>query len=225
MGFDKLWADLNGRPVLAWSLNAFARCPRVSALVVVVAPAAREQTVGLLERMGVKADVVEGGLRRRDSVRAGLEVASTEWVVVHDAARPALTPDLIEEGLEAAKETGAAIAAVRETNTVKRVVEGRVEATLDRASLWSAQTPQVFRRELLLEGHRRSDLEATDDAALVEMLGVTVKVYEGAYANIKVTTPVDLQLAALLLASPERNDSLGARPGAEPQFRSEASPD
>lgn len=198
MGFDKVWADLCGRPLLAWSLLAFGRCQAVDELILVVAAASVERGEGLAAELGLAARVVAGGPRRRDSVRNGLELADGDWVLVHDAARPLVQADLIERGLAAARETGGAIAALPEPNTLKHVEGGKIVETLDRSHVWIAQTPQVFRRDLLLEAHRRSDEDATDDAALVEALGVPVRVYEGAHANIKVTTPVDLQFAALL---------------------------
>jgi 2-C-methyl-D-erythritol 4-phosphate cytidylyltransferase len=119
-------------------------------------------------------------------------------VLVHDAARPLVTPDLIAQGLAAAQETGAAIAAVPVRDTVKRVDQDRIIATVDRAQLWLAQTPQVFRTELLelaLQGAH----EVTDDAAAVEALGVSVRVFLGSERNVKVTTTSDLALAEALL--------------------------
>jgi 2-C-methyl-D-erythritol 4-phosphate cytidylyltransferase len=201
MGFDKLWVDLAGKPLVAWSMLAFSECDAIDRLIVVASADCLLKAEDLLRDLAVEATVVQGGAARRDSVLAGLESTEGKWVVIHDAARPLVEPDLIVRGLEAARETGAAIAGVPETSTIKRVRGGEVLETLDRDALWAAQTPQVFRRELLLEAHRRAGGPATDDAVLVEALGVRVRVYEGGYANIKVTTPVDLQLAALLLSA------------------------
>jgi 2-C-methyl-D-erythritol 4-phosphate cytidylyltransferase len=200
MGFDKLWADLCGRPLLAWPLETLGRCAAVNQLVVVTTRDQREALGELISGLGIDAEVVLGGERRRDSVLAGLHAVGGDWVAVHDAARPLVTGSLVTAGFDAAAATGAAIAAVRVTDTVKDVEGGTVVRTLERARLWAAQTPQVFRRELLFSAHERSDQDATDDAALVEALGTAVQVYEGAYANIKVTTPSDLQLAAALLS-------------------------
>ncbi len=202
MGFDKVWADLGGQPVLAWSVSVFASCAAIEQIVLVVRAGLEDRAAALLKDLGLGATVVVGGERRRDSVLAGLNRTSAEWVVVHDAARPLLTADLIVQGLQAAQETGAAIAAVRERDTIKRVVGDRIEATLDRSDLWAAQTPQVFRRSLLLDAHLSANGDVTDDAALLEGAGIIVKVYEGAYANIKVTTPADMQVAAALLFQP-----------------------
>ena len=132
---------------------------------------------------------------------AGLNrISDCEWVVIHDGARPLITVDLIERGLEAAGETGAAVAAVPVTDTIKVVGDDRlVQETLPRHSLWAVQTPQVFRFDIITEAYRQAEAEVTDDASLVEMLGYKVKLYLGTYDNIKVTTPDDLALAEWLL--------------------------
>ena len=127
--------------------------------------------------------VVAGGETRQDSVRAGLDAAEDAAIVaIHDAARPLVTPELIERGVAIARETGAALCAIPSRDTVKQV-DGDppvVRATPDRAHMWLAQTPQVFDRALLLDAHARATSTATDDAALVEAAGHAVRVYEGA---------------------------------------------
>lgn len=200
MGFDKLWAIVGGRPLLAWPLLTFSEVPGIDQIILVVSAENLEGAESLVSELGLSACVVVGGATRRASVEAGLRMIGAEWVVVHDAARPCLTVDLIRTGLEAARATGAAIAGVPVTDTVKQVQDGTIQRTLDRSALWSAQTPQVFQTELLRRAHRSGEETVTDDATLVEALGVEVRVYEGAYANIKVTMPVDLQLATLLLS-------------------------
>jgi len=206
MGVDKQWLKLGDRPILAWSLRAFGQCDAVHEIVVVTTDAARPRVSELLAQLKVRADIVQGGARRQDSAMAGLEAASdADWVVIHDAARPFVTTDLISRGLEAARETGAAIAAIPVTDTVK-VVDGiTIASTPPREQLWAAQTPQVFRRSLLVEAHRSHPETATDDAQLVERLGVAVRVFEGGYGNIKITTPLDLQLAEALVSSSTRD--------------------
>ena len=199
MGFDKVWADLAGLPLIARPLQVLSHTPGVAQVVVV----ARRDELGrmrdLLTNLGIAGDVVAGGERRQDSVRAGLDaVPGAEWIVVHDAARPLVTTDLVQRGLAEAQETGAAIAAVPTTDTIKVVAQGRVVSTPSRETLWSAQTPQVFRRSILVRAHAL-DLAVTDDAALVEALGVPVRVFEGGYGNIKVTSEADLQFARLAL--------------------------
>ncbi len=198
LGQDKAWLPLGDRPVVAHSLAALAVAP-VERAVVVVAAGRLDVGRALAARAAVPTVAVVGGARRQDSVRHGLAaLGPCEWVVVHDAARPFADHALLVRALEAARATGAAVTAVPVKDTIKRVRGGRVVETLPRAELWAVQTPQVFRGELLARAHREIAVEATDDAALVEQLGVPVAVAEGAYANIKLTTPDDLVLARLL---------------------------
>jgi 2-C-methyl-D-erythritol 4-phosphate cytidylyltransferase len=199
---DKLFAPLAGRPLIAHTLMAFEVCRAVDRVVLVLAEENLERGRGLVASAGFdKVAVCPGGPRRQDSVRLGLEVLpECRWVVVHDGARPLVTAALIEAGLAAAAETGAAIAAVPLADTLKEAAEdGLITRTLDRRNLWAAQTPQVFDCELLREAHRRAQGEATDDAALVEALGRRVKVFPGSPRNLKVTTAADLALAQALL--------------------------
>ena len=151
-------------------------------------------------------DVCLGGDRRQDSVAAGLSrLDQCHWVVIHDGARPLVTVDLIERGLEAARETGAAIAAVPVTDTIKVASEeGFIQGTPPRQSLWAAQTPQVFRFDIITEAYRQAKYEVTDDARLVEQLGHKVKLYMGSYDNIKVTTPDNLAIAEVLWQKHEK---------------------
>lgn len=200
---DKVLTPLAGRPLLAWSLDAFARTDSVDAIVVVASSGNREAIVALTRDMVKVHGVVLGGERRRDSVHAGLvTLADCEYVIVHDGARPLVTPDLIEAALAGADETGAAICAVPITDTVKRDNgHGFVRGTVSREQLWLAQTPQAFRLDLLLRAHAEVEGDLTDDAAMVEHLGAPVGLVQGSARNIKVTTPEDLELAAALLAA------------------------
>lgn len=207
-GVDKLLAPLAGRPLLAHTLAAFQACEAVQRVALVMAADRLEEGRELVRAHGLDkvAAVCAGGERRQDSVRAGLEaLGACEWAVVHDGGRPLVTARLIEEGLAATRETGAAICAVPLSDTLKQVREsGEVERTLEREGLWLVQTPQIFRYDLLLEAHRRATVEATDDAALVEAIGGHVRVYMGSPRNIKVTTPEDLALAEALVVSPQK---------------------
>jgi 2-C-methyl-D-erythritol 4-phosphate cytidylyltransferase len=210
-GADKLFANLAGRPLLARVLARFQESPLVERIVLVLSAANLERGRALAEEEGIDklTAACEGGPRRQDSVRLGLEaLGPCEWVLVHDGARPLVTTELIERGLAAARETGAAVAAVPVADTVKLAApDGTVERTLDRGRLWAAQTPQVFRYDLLLRAHREVTTDPstalragfTDDAAMLETLGLPVRLYEGSPANIKVTTPEDLRLAEALL--------------------------
>ena len=203
-GVDKLLAPLGGRPLVAHSVELFARHPAIDALVVV----ASEPNVAAVEEIvasiaGERGRVTLGGRRRRDSVFAGLLVAGEcEYVVVHDAARPLADAACIDEALAGARELGAALCAVPVSDTVKRAdPSGKVSSTVSREGLWLAQTPQAFRRDLLLRAHETIDIDVTDDAALIELLGEPVKLVMGSTRNIKVTLPEDLALAQALLAA------------------------
>lgn len=201
-GQDKLFARLGGEPLLARVIEAFDGCAAIEQIVVVL----REQRVAEVRRMIVGhswskvIDSCIGGKRRQDSVTAGLErLGKYEWVVIHDGARPLVTTDLIDRGLEEVGETGAAVAAVPVTDTIKVAGEDRiVQHTPSRESLWVVQTPQVFRSDIIKEAYRRTKEDVTDDASLVERAGYEVKLYWGYYDNIKVTTPDDLALAEVL---------------------------
>ena len=200
---DKLFAPLAGRPLIAHALMAFEVCRAVQRVVLVLAEENLERGCHLVDAAGFDkvVAVCAGGPRRQDSVRLGLEaLGECRWVVVHDGARPLVTAALIEAGLAAAAETGAAIAALPLADTVKEVAaDGLVRQTLNRGEFWAAQTPQVFGYDLLQQAHRRAQGEATDDAALVEALGQRVKVFLGSPRNLKVTTAADLALAQALV--------------------------
>ena len=155
-----------------------------------------------IETIVVVGDVpggIAGGERRRDSVLAGVEaVPDAEWVLIHDAARPMVTVDLVDRLLAAAgpNDVDGAIPGLKVTDTVKRVQRDRVVETVDRSDLVAVQTPQIFRRSVLLEAHRSAPgLDATDDAGLVELIGGTVAVAAGDPSNIKITYPDDLARA------------------------------
>lgn len=197
MGFDKIWSDLNGEPLLAQAVRRALAAGPLEVIVVVAA--------GQVERAGAafpEARVVPGGGRRRDSVAAGLAVASAEWIAVHDAARAFAPSDLYGRGLRAARPTGAAIPVMPLKDTVKQVdaERGQVLATLPRAGLGAVQTPQVFRRDVLAAALALTDEDVTDEATLVERLGVTVATFPGREESFKVTTPLDFALARLFLA-------------------------
>ena len=202
-GVDKVFAPLLSRPLLAHSVRLLASHPLVDEVVLVVADAQVERARRLVREEGwVKVSSVSpGGVRRQDSVARGLEALSPcRWVLVHDGARPCLEADMVSRGLEAARETGAAVAAVPMADTVKVVDEtGLVEETPPRDRLWAVQTPQVFRYELLVDAHGRVREDVTDDAAMVERLGHRVRVFQGSSSNLKVTTPGDLVLAEAVL--------------------------
>ena len=201
-GVDKLFALLGGKPVLARVLDTFEQCQSVDRIVVVVSQENLERCQQLVAEQGWSkvTEVCVGGKLRQDSVAAGLSrLRECDWVVIHDGARPLVTADLIDRGLETARETGAAIAGVPVTDTIKIADDDRlVQRTPPRRNLWAVQTPQVFRFDIIAKAYRQAKGEVTDDATLVEQLGYKVKLYMGAYDNIKVTTPDDLAVAEVL---------------------------
>ena len=201
-GMDKVFALLGGKPILARVVDAFQGCNPVDQIVVVLTGQNLERGKQLVAEQGWSkvTDVCAGGRRRQDSVAAGLRrLSNCDWVVIHDGARPLVTVDLINRGLEAARETGAAVAAIPVTDTIKLVGDDRiVRQTPPRQNLWAVQTPQVFGIKIITEAYSRANGDVTDDASLVEQLGYRVKIYMGSYDNIKITTPDDLALAEVL---------------------------
>jgi 2-C-methyl-D-erythritol 4-phosphate cytidylyltransferase len=209
MGFDKLWADLGGRPVLAWSLSTLARCPALDRLVVVTGEDRLDDAWRLVGRTvpaRMRGRAVPGGERRRDSVAAGLAAMDDcTWVLVHDAARPFLSVAVIARGLDEVLTAGACVAALPARDTIKRVRPDRTVAeTPAREELWAVQTPQLFRRDLVQVALAATDDDATDEAALVERIGGTVRVFEGDVRCFKITTPDDLEIARALLGARPR---------------------
>jgi 2-C-methyl-D-erythritol 4-phosphate cytidylyltransferase len=202
-GIDKIFAPLAGKPLLAWTVETFQNCSAIDQVVIVLGEHNIEQGKRLVSEYKWKkvTDVCIGGRERQQSVANGLKLLNNcKWVVIHDGARPLVKEALIKIGLNEAKETGAAVAAVPVTDTIKLSSDERfIIGTPPREKLWAVQTPQVFRFDIIEEAHRNADKTATDDAALVEKLGYTVKLYLGSYNNIKITTPVDLSLAEILV--------------------------
>jgi 2-C-methyl-D-erythritol 4-phosphate cytidylyltransferase len=196
----KQFLALGREPILAATLRHFRRHPRVGSIVVAAPAAHVEHTRRLLGRGGAGVTVVAGGATRQESVWLALQAApaSSRVILVHDAVRPFLTRALIDALIVAAERDGAAICALPISETVKRVRDGLVEATVDREGLWSAQTPQAFRAAILREAHdkaRRDGFVGTDEAMLVERLGHPVRVVPGLPDNVKITTPEDLRRA------------------------------
>jgi 2-C-methyl-D-erythritol 4-phosphate cytidylyltransferase len=211
LGFDapKAFVELHGRSMLSYALRTIAAVPAIEEAVITV-PLRMES----LARAEVRAAGLEipvkltpGGAERQDSVRIalGLTSAEAELVVVHDAARPFASPAMFDLALSTAARVGGAIVAMPLADTLKRVDDHRtIVATVARTALRQAQTPQAFRRALLIEAHERAVLNrvvATDDAHLVEHLGATVEVVDGSALNFKITTAEDLRLAELAVAA------------------------
>jgi 2-C-methyl-D-erythritol 4-phosphate cytidylyltransferase len=202
-GVDKMMAVLGGKPLLVWSVEALQQSPKVDHIVLVNSQKNLEpvQCMVIDHKWTKVAEVCTGGQRRQDSVAAGLKMlGECEWVIIHDGARPLLTAELIERGLEAARETGAAVAAVPVTDTIKLAGNDRIVIeTPPRENLWAVQTPQIFRFAIIKEAYQQAKGDATDDAMLVEQIGSKVKLFPGSYDNIKITTPRDLAMAEILI--------------------------
>lgn len=198
----KQFLAIGGVPILVVTARHFARHPAVAEIVVAAPSALIVRTERLLQRYVPRAPitVVAGGRERQESVAEGLRALSPACrvVVVHDAVRPFITRRLVDAVIAAARDAGAAICARPIAETVKRVRDGLVDATVDRAGLWAVQTPQAFHADLLREAHdkaRRDAVIGTDDAMLVERLGHAVRVVPGVAENVKITTPDDLRRA------------------------------
>ena len=207
VGVDKAFLSLGSKPIVAWSLLAFEACADIDHIILVVKkdqvlPA---RSVGQMFGISKLKHTVSGGGRRQDSVMAGMAVmdADTRMVVVHDGARPCVTPTLITETLRCAKRNGCGIAASRIWDTVKHVERGTtVDHTLDRTKLWAVQTPQAFNASLLRRAYKAvTDQKATvtDEAGAVELLGEPVRLVEWTRSNIKITTVEDMPLAAVAM--------------------------
>lgn len=203
LGADKVFLPLAGKPLLAWSVDVCQNCELLSQIVIVLNETNLDSGRNLVAERGWSkvVGVCLGGERRQDSVRQGLkEMKRCDWVVIHDGARPFLTLDLIRDGLEAARGTGVATAAVPVKDTIKLGDDNEmVRETLHRQRLWAVQTPQVFRFDIITRAHGQVTDEVTDDATLAERLGYEVKLYMGSYHNIKITTPEDLALAEIVV--------------------------
>jgi 2-C-methyl-D-erythritol 4-phosphate cytidylyltransferase len=205
----KLLLDLDGRTLLERAAAPFLAHPAVTEIVAVVPEAlldgARDALARVPRERVVGARAVAGGATRQESVRRGLEALGphAELIAVHDVARPLATVELVERVLAAAREHGAAIPALPIRDTVKEVEEGRVARSVPRERLFGAQTPQIFSRAILARAHAQEPTtsDATDDASLVEALGVPVHVVAGEPSNLKITDPTDLIVAMALIRS------------------------
>jgi len=210
MGLDieKQFLHLGGKPLLAYTLAQFEATPTIDRIVVIV-PAGREtfcqQEIVASGGLRKVTHIVAGGETRQRSVMAGFRRLDqdVDVVVIHDGARPLVTPSLIRAAVDAALADGSAVAAIPESDTLKRVsAVGTIIETVDRQNLWRAQTPQAFRRAVLQQAlayAAEHNLDTTDEASLIEWLSWPVRIFPGSIWNFKVTSPDDLMLAELLL--------------------------
>ena len=204
-GTDKAFLSLVNKPVVAWSLLAFERCPEIDRIILVVRKDQLVASKAVCQMFGISKlqTIVAGGARRQDSIQAGLDACDidTRYVVTHDGARPCVTSDLIGEVVKAVKRTPAVTVGRKVTDTIKRVEKGStVSATEDRDKLWAVQTPQAFQVKVIKAAYKALGKdEVTDDCQAVERAGETVKILESRLPNFKITTVEDLQIAGALL--------------------------
>lgn len=203
-GIDKVMAPLAGEPMIARTVHAFQECDAVKKIVVVTREDLILPITVLCSGMSKVKAVVAGGSSRQESVHLGLNALSGEvqLVAVHDGARPLVSWQMIDRVIRAANTYGAAAPAIPVKDTIKVVKGGVVEQTPDRSTLFAVQTPQVFDFDLLrgaLKKVEQEQLQVTDDCSAVEQMGMRVKIVEGDERNLKVTTPLDLKIAQMLL--------------------------
>ncbi|WP_080849055.1 2-C-methyl-D-erythritol 4-phosphate cytidylyltransferase [Cytobacillus gottheilii] len=209
-GKNKLLLELREVPVLIHTLKVFEQDPNCGAVHLAIHPDDEGEMRKLLQKYEIKkvASLIHGGKERQHSVyHVVKELVGEGIVLVHDAARPFVEIDAISRLVEAAEETGASILAVPMKDTVKKANEGLVSETIERATLWSVQTPQAFRLTMLFDAHERAVRESyvgTDDASLVERINGDIKIVEGSYDNIKLTTPEDLYFAEAIMNKREQ---------------------
>ncbi|MBU1027246.1 MAG: 2-C-methyl-D-erythritol 4-phosphate cytidylyltransferase [Candidatus Margulisbacteria bacterium] len=210
MGQPKQFIELAGKSILERTLSVFDNCKLIDSIILVV----NQEDVERAKKFKFEKleQVVAGGKERQDSVSNGLKVLAkeVEIVVIHDGARPFVTLEIIENSVRETEKAGAVVVGVPVKDTIKEVGElsgSRVAGTLDRQKLWAAQTPQVFKKDIILQAYSdgATRCQVTDDAMLVEKLGVPVKMVMGSYRNIKITTPEDLLIARAFLKEGEQN--------------------
>jgi len=205
-GTNKPFENLSGKPIFVWALEALEVLPEVGEIIPVIKEEYMEYAVGVLEQCHIPKvrRIAPGGKARQDSVFHGLSLVENheDLVLIHDGVRPLLEPHLVSYALQNFRDCDGVVLGVPVKDTVKAVIGGEVKQTLDRQTLWSIQTPQIFRFETLYNAYEEAKKEsfaATDDSALVERYGGRVKVVTGSYENIKITTPGDLVVAEALM--------------------------
>jgi len=210
LGKAKQFINLGGKPLLAVTLNHFQECKLVDSIVVVVSEDDIDYCLSEIVykyKLNKVLKVIAGGARRQDSVRKGVEAIanSCKWVLIHDGVRPLVSSMLISRVIKAAKDSRAVITGLPVKESVKEINDqGRVFRSVDRSNLWLVQTPQIFRCEDIHQAHQNAIKYgwqgATDDAFLIEKMGIPVTIIDGQEDNIKITTPKDLQVAQFLIS-------------------------
>ncbi len=198
-GKEKLFSLINKEPVFIKTIRQFIKAKEVGEIVLVVRKDTREKFEKALKKFDLKVKVVEGGAERIDSAYQGVKAAQGEIVLIHDGARPLVSIDLINRVIVAAKKSGAAMAAVETTTCVKVINQQtmEVEQCLDRKKSWLGQTPQGFKKEIILEAYKKTvkgEINGMDDCELVRKIGKKVVVVAGEWINKKITLPIDLEI-------------------------------
>jgi 2-C-methyl-D-erythritol 4-phosphate cytidylyltransferase len=201
----KPFIEIGGVPILTLTLRPFQLIETVEEIVVVV----KKDWVAYTQKEVVKkfcitkvSKIIEGGEKRQDSVKNGLDVVKGDIIAIHDGARPFISPQFLSSIIEECKKSGAVIPALPVNETLKKVEKGFVKETIDRREIYRVQTPQVFRSNIIRSAYRQASHDGyygTDDASLVERIGIRVRVIAGLYNNIKITTKEDLAYAEAII--------------------------
>lgn len=207
LGYNKVLADLCGRPVIEWTVRNFIQSGLIDNLVLVINPNDQKEMKDIFSSFKDLIDlkIVYGGETRQDSVYNGIKALSddVEIVLIHDAARPFITKDIIERSILHARKYGAGCAGIQAKDTIKIVDRNNtIVSTPERNSLWHAQTPQAFKKDIISDAYEKASkrgLTATDDAGIAEEAGYKVTMFEGSYKNIKLTSKEDLELGKYFL--------------------------
>ncbi len=204
---SKQYLNISGKPIIVHTLKVFEDSSVIDSIIVVCHPDEVDFCrQNIIKKFGFKKiiKIVKGGKERQDSVRNGLNAVpkSYDITVIHDAVRPFVSRSIIKKSVSEARKAGASVVCVPVKDTIKEVSEGYAAKTLQRQRLWAVQTPQTFKTDIIKEAHKKAfekGINATDDSSLVEILGCKVKVVEGSYENIKITTPEDLIIGEEIL--------------------------
>jgi 2-C-methyl-D-erythritol 4-phosphate cytidylyltransferase len=211
-GHDKLYMEVGGLPLIAWTIRAAAQAATVRRIILVARWDRVEEMAAAPWVRDVEASVVVGGPRRQDSVAAGVDASDGEVVLIHDGARPLVTPGLFDRIAQTARVHGAAVPVVAVPESMRRLVDGRIVGHIDRTDLYRSQTPHGAQRRLLQRAYEALDPRGPetfiDETALVQSTGVVVSTVEGEPANLKVTLPGDEDLAFALLEARAQTEAV-----------------
>ncbi len=195
---NKLLEKINGKEVIKYTVQAFENS-NVDEIIICANVSIIEELKSILKDCR-KVKIIEGGETRQASVFNGLKAADCDYVLIHDAARPMISTDLVNQTIEMVKEKNALTVATKTIDTIKEVEDGKIVRTIDRAKLYNTQTPQAFKYELIKDAHTKLyGQNFTDDAGMLEELGQTVYILNGSYKNIKITTQNDIDIAKTYL--------------------------